>query len=378
MALKEGDADSDMPQIEALHAATRQLVDAADREEVASVAVDAATEILDYPFSVLWYADSEADALVAGAVSSMIENHLDDATNAQSTMRHQRGSWLWKAYEAEDSQRMTVSNEQAASDTPVHSGVAIPIGDHGLLTVGTEQETTLSESEVRLVEILGQNIETALSQLEQQQELKRRNKRLEEFASVLSHDLRNPLNVAVGRLELAREETDNEDLELVARALGRTETLIDDLLSLTRQGTPVQETEMVDLAGLATDSWELVQTGEADLRIERTCSLEAAPERLRQLFENLFRNAVDHGGGEVTVTVGGREDGFYVADDGPGVDADNREQIFRKGYTTAEEGTGFGLTIVREIVTAHDWDVRVTESADGGARFDVTGVEVEQ
>jgi signal transduction histidine kinase len=377
MAATEGDGDSETPQIEALHAGRRRLVNAADREEVASVAVDAATEILDHPFSVLWYVDSEEDALVAGAVSPVIEDHLDDAEDIQSVMRHEWGSWLWKAYEAEGSKQLTVSNDQAASDAPMHSGVAIPIDDYGLLTVGTEQETTLSESEIRLVEILGQNIETALAQLEQQQELKRRNKRLEEFASVLSHDLRNPLNIASGRLELEREGQDNENLDLVAHALDRTETLIDDLLSLTRQGQPVQETEMVDLGELATASWKLVRTGEAEWRIDEECSLEADPERLKQLFENLFRNAVEHGGPDVTVTVGMIENGFYVADDGPGVDEDEREQVFKKGYTTSEDGTGFGLAIVREIVVAHGWDIRVTESAAGGVRFEVTGVDVE-
>jgi signal transduction histidine kinase len=65
---------------------------------------------------------------------------------------------------------------------------------------------------------------------------------------------------------------------------------------------------------------------------------------------------------------------IYVADDGCGIPADAREAIFASGYTTAEEGTGFGLAIVGEIVEAHGWTIDVTESTEGGARFEIRGV----
>jgi signal transduction histidine kinase len=76
----------------------------------------------------------------------------------------------------------------------------------------------------------------------------------------------------------------------------------------------------------------------------------------------------------VTVHVGESDGGFYVADDGPGIPEAERERIFEAGYSTADEGTGFGLRIVEQVVDAHGWEVTVTESEQGGARFDVTGV----
>ncbi|PSQ16582.1 hypothetical protein BRD00_10515 [Halobacteriales archaeon QS_8_69_26] len=103
---------------------------------------------------------------------------------------------------------------------------------------------------------------------------------------------------------------------------------------------------------------------------------DADPGRLEHVFENLFRNAVEHGGDDVTVTVGALDGGFYVADDGPGIPEDRREEVFDVGTSTAADGTGFGPTIVRHIVETHGWRVRVAESEDGGARFEVTGVEV--
>jgi len=215
---------------------------------------------------------------------------------------------------------------------------------------------------------------------EYRSELERQNKRLEQFASMVSHDLRNPLNVAQGRLELAREsttDTDSEHLEAVHTALERMETLIDDLLALARQGQPIDETEAVDLSTVVEQCWEVVDTRGATLTTESDMTVMADPDRLQQLLENLFRNAIEHGGEEVTIRVGALsgQDGFYVADDGPGIPKDEREHVLESGYSTSDDGTGFGLAIVSEIVDAHGWAIRVTERPDGGARFEITGVE---
>ncbi|MFB6200643.1 MAG: histidine kinase N-terminal 7TM domain-containing protein [Halorhabdus sp.] len=206
--------------------------------------------------------------------------------------------------------------------------------------------------------------------------LERQNERLDRFAHVVSHDLRNPLNVAQGHLEMAREDGDDEHLAAVADAHDRMAALIDDLLSLARQGQPIDETEPVDLDAVARRAWGLAETESADLDVESGGTVEADPARLQQLFENLFRNAVEHGGDAVRVGTLSDPPGFYVADDGPGIPPDEREAVFETGYTTDEDGTGFGLGIVAEIVDAHDWTVAVTDSTDGGARFEVTGVEV--
>ncbi|ERG92256.1 MAG: histidine kinase-, DNA gyrase B-, and HSP90-like ATPase [Haloquadratum walsbyi J07HQW1] len=78
----------------------------------------------------------------------------------------------------------------------------------------------------------------------------------------------------------------------------------------------------------------------------------------------------------MTITIGELADGFYLADDGSGIPEDKRDNVFEAGYTTTEQGTGFGLSIVKQVVEAHDWEISITESAEGGARFEVTNVEV--
>ena len=209
-------------------------------------------------------------------------------------------------------------------------------------------------------------------------ELERQRERLEEFASVVSHDLRNPLSVAVGNLELAREldgEAADDRLERVAGALDRMDALISDLLALAREGHTVEETAEVPVAEVVRSALQTVDVADADIHTEENLGIvDCNRSRLQQVFENLARNAVEHAGEDVTLTVGQLPDGFYVADDGPGIPPDHREDVFEPGFSTDREGTGFGLAIVERIAEAHGWEVALAD-ADGGARFDFTGVD---
>jgi PAS domain S-box-containing protein len=206
--------------------------------------------------------------------------------------------------------------------------------------------------------------------------LNRQKERLEEFASLVSHDLRNPLNVAEGRLELARAEYDDDHLAAVARAHDRMRRLIEDLLTLAQTERAVESTSPQSLAFVAKAAWQNVDTAEATLEIATERSVLADRGRLQRLFENLVRNAVEHGGKTVTVTVGTLPDdeGFFITDDGPGIPPEDRETVFETGYSTADDGTGFGLQIVEQAAAAHGWEVKLTERAGGGARFEFRGV----
>ncbi|MFT4948937.1 MAG: PAS domain S-box-containing protein [Natronomonas sp.] len=212
-------------------------------------------------------------------------------------------------------------------------------------------------------------------QTERRQKLERQNERLEEFTGIVSHDLRNPLTVAEGHLELAQETCESDALATAADAVDRSQALINDLLALAREGEEVAEVEPVTLADVAERGWQTVDTELGTLNVDVSRVVEADRSRLQQLFENLYRNSVEHGGADVTVSVGAMDNGFYVADTGPGIPDSEREAVFEAGYSTNEDGTGFGLRIVEQIADAHGWGITVTESDRGGARFEVTGVE---
>jgi len=272
----------------------------------------------------------------------------------------------------------------------------------------TPRGEPFTDTQRTFVELLTRWVSYELERQRAAARLERERDRLEEFASVVSHDLRNPLTAARGRMELLAAECDSEHVEPVERSLSRMETLIEDLLTLAREGDDVDDPEPVDLGALASDAWETTDSRDGALRVAvGGVEILADEARLRQLLENLFRNSVEHGstsseggspsgnrappgdsrtesgdavehGGEgVTVSVGALADGdgFYVADDGQGIPEDEREQVFETGYTTTSDGTGFGLNIVAKIADAHGWEVRVVESEEGGARFEFTGVE---
>ncbi|MFD1646162.1 PAS domain-containing sensor histidine kinase [Haloarchaeobius litoreus] len=211
-------------------------------------------------------------------------------------------------------------------------------------------------------------------------ELERQNERLAEFASVVSHDLRNPLSVATTSLQLAREDCDSDHLDEIERSLDRMDRLTTQLLTLAREGERTEELEPTPVSALVSQSWNNVETGGATLVNDTSGIVLADWSRLGQLFENLFRNAVEHGGDDVRVRVESTEDGFVVEDDGVGLhDVDVApERLFDTGYSSKDDGTGLGLGIVHEIATAHDWTVQLEEVPDGGLRFEVTGVEFER
>ena len=214
-------------------------------------------------------------------------------------------------------------------------------------------------------------------QKQREQALKRQNERLDKFTSIVSHDLRNPLNVATARLELATDECDSPSphLDDIRAAHDRMEQLIDDLLRFARAGQDAIEHDNVDLRRLVREFRATGTTDEAAVVVETDRTIRADRDRVRQLIENLIQNGFDHGGAGVTVTVGDCEGGFYVEDDGPGVPPASRETIFEPGYSSTTNGTGFGLSIIKQVVGAHGWEIQLVDGAGGGARFEITGVE---
>ena len=218
------------------------------------------------------------------------------------------------------------------------------------------------------------------TQTSYERELDRQNRPLEDFASVVSHDLRNPLNVARGYTDLALETDDRELLRKVEQAHARMETLIDDLLLLTLDGKEVRDVEPVAVEAVAQRAWESVDAGSGTLELlDEIGRVDADTSRFRQLFENLFRNSVEHGCSEIaagetpTITVGPLHGstGFFVADDGPGISPELRPHVFERGFTAASNGTGFGLAIVETIVEAHGWRIEIADT-ETGACFEIT------
>ena len=208
-------------------------------------------------------------------------------------------------------------------------------------------------------------------------ELERKTERLTEFANVIAHNLKNPLNVATGHLAMLEDACPNQHRDAVSDALDRMDAIIEETLTLAQQGRSVDTVSQFAVSDVLTESWDMVETADASLEIEDTFEIQGDPDRLRTLFENVFRNAITHGGTDVTVRIGLIDGcGFYVEDTGQGIPPADRDAVFEPGHTTSQSGTGLGLTIVRRIAEAHGWTVRMVEGTDGGARIECTNVNL--
>ena len=355
--------------LEALHEIATTIQTAESVSDACEQTVAAAADILD--FHLCSAVIREGEWLVPYATSE------DAPVDGSRRMRTDQGL-AGKTFQNGDSYVVDEIRPDDGSEPAkdfYRSGLSVPIGDYGVFQAVSTEAHGFDSRDVELAELLVSHTKSAIERIEREAELTERNDRLDEFASIVSHDLRNPLNVATGHLEMARAECGSEHLAEVARAHERMESLIANLLEVARTSEAVDEMKEIGLAALIRTCWQTVETGEARIEIDVERTVRADRSRIQQLLENLIRNAVEHGGRSVTVTVGELDTGFYVEDDGPGIPEDEVDDVFEVGYSTSKKGTGLGLSIVSSVIDAHGWDVRLTEGTDGGARFEIRGVE---
>ncbi|WP_435069299.1 PAS domain S-box protein [Haloplanus sp. C73] len=392
-----------------LHQTTRDLMRAESVDEIAEVTVAALGDILTLTHAGIHRKVGSEAALEPVAWTS----EMEDVIGSPPTLGPDTLAWrVFESGELEHHDDLQTADRLHNDSTSLRSELIVPLGEYGVALVASTEPGAFDSNDCQLVQLLCENVTAAIERVEREAmlrqreaELQRENERLDEFASLVSHDLRNPLNVASGHLELASKGEETVHIEHAKQAIDRMETLIEDVLTLAREGECVDDTEPVALSAIVGQSWANVETNTAEYRLVDDAVIVADRSRLGQVFENLFRNSVEHGSTDnrraeraddsvehgstnsqrddtLTVTIGtitnaeGDPHGFYVEDDGVGIPADVRDRVFEAGYSTDGSGTGFGLRIVRDIVEAHGWSVSCTAGESGGARFEITGVEV--
>ncbi len=211
---------------------------------------------------------------------------------------------------------------------------------------------------------------------EREQQLEQQNRRLDSFASMIAHELRNPLMIGQMYCNELPAEMAPVAVDYIMESFDRIEDIIDVLLVITQGHDAIPESTPVGLATVAENAWTKVETSDAKLNVLIDTTISADETYVEHLFRNLFENAIEHGGADVTVTVGELPTGFYVADDGVGISPADKETVFEMGYTTASSygGMGLGLAFVRELSDVYGWTCSLTDSDTGGAQFEFSDV----
>ena len=389
------------------------------------IATDAASDLLGFEYNTIRRHDPDTDQLVPVAMSETLIESTGDRRS------YDRGESV--QFEAIDADSCLVFPDVTSVDDAVErpgggSMIVVPINGYGVMSLGSGETQTITQTDIELAEMLGATVEAALDRVsklntleEREASLAHKTERLDTLVSKAAHELRNSITVLMNRVDLARRTGDATHLRDLQQSVERMERLVDDIILVSQMEMDELSEDLprVELAALIRECWASVQTETATLNTRLTDAVVSAdPTRVGQLLDNLFRNAVQHGGSDVTVTVGrlGAESapdpdpapdspaappadghgaggeagdrqsepepkpelasGFYVADDGRGIDPAVNDQPLKPGVKRTDNWTGsIGLEVVSEVAELHGWSVRITESVDGGVRVEIAGVE---
>ena len=366
-----------------LHEASLELSRATTRREIARVTVDIATDIDSLP--AVQVALVTSDGALDPVVSSEVDPDISIFERYESAFHrtHERGETHYVAPDG------TITDEETDVVDAVFEGsfgtddvaIVIPLGEYGVLGL-VAPDGSVDDFTNRLAHVLASNVTAAFDRAERERELARKNRQLEEFATLGAHELRNRLQIALANVAHERSARDSERLAGTEQTLERMDRLLTQLLQLARTSRIPRTTDPTDIRCAAERAWKKIDSEGATLDLLPERTLAANTDALTELFDFLFTNSVEHGQGaeqskadRVSVEVGLLEDGFFVEDDGVGIPDEQKTGLFEVQYADTAEESGYGLYIVSAIVEAHDWEIDVLDGDAGGARFEITGVD---
>ena len=387
--------------VEALSDATNELLYSRTEAAAADTVVHIAQRIVDQPLAAMWSYDADDDTLTPIGATAAATDFAGVETPADLPPMGPDSdeNAIFHAGEPtviEDYQELS---NPSAPEMPMRTLLCLPLDDQGLLCIGSDTVSAFDNDERFLLEILAGTAAAALDRIERetrlkskQAELERSNEALQQFAYIASHDLQEPLRMVSSYVDLLDREygddLDEEATEYMAFAVDgahRMQDMVNALLQYSRVETKANDFEETDPGAVldrTLDSLRMrIEEADATVTAGTLPPVEADPNQVGQVFQNLLENAIQYATEadiDPRVEVRAERDDddvvFTVSDNGPGIPAGDREDVFdifhRAGaHDTA--GTGIGLAVCRRIVLRHDGRIWV-EPSDGGATFKFT------
>jgi PAS domain S-box-containing protein len=389
--------------VAAVNRAAEELMYAHTPEAVGETLVEIVGDLLSYPLAGVWIPDDGDESLSPVAATDRTLELLGADAVEDALPPIEPGSLERSVFEAGETrviEEYAATDGEMGRDTPIETVVMVPLGEHGVLHVGSPTPDPPTDTELDLIGILARNAEAALVSTNREQELaayrdelERSNQALQEFAYIASHDLQEPLRMVSSYVDLLESEYgdqfDDEASEYMTFAIDgarRMQNMIDALLRYSRvetRGGAIERTETAAIVEGVRDALQLrIEETGATVDIGSLPPVSADPDQLGQLFQNLVENAIeyaDESGVDPAIEVDAwREDNtvqFSVSDNGPGIPARMDEdvfEIFNRGGNHNRDGTGIGLAVCRRIVRRHDGEIWVDQSGGAGATFRFT------
>jgi len=380
-------------QLDALNEATKQLSYEKTPDAVAKQVVDIAAEELGHPGTLLWQYDTDQNCLHPWvAAESTAGFDVDDSQSLSVDTAEMNAFQSTEPTVIEDYQ---LAGGTVRSEIPPESVLLIPVGDYGLLSVAAPTTAAFDVTNKHLLSILAGNAEAAFERAEREQaletyknKLEESNENLQEFAYIASHDLQEPLRSVTSYADLLESEygeiLDDEGEFYVTRIVdnaSQMSSMIDALLQYSRVKTQTSSFDEIDVDNVLDKTLSrlelLINESAAEITAGELPRVTADENQLGQVFQNLIKNAIEHGGETPIIEIAARDTGnaweFAVSDNGPGIPAEQQERIFEifQQATTDGDGAGIGLAVCERIVSRHRGDIWV-ESDDSGATFKFT------
>lgn len=192
--------------------------------------------------------------------------------------------------------------------------------------------------------------------------LKKQKEELSDFAHSISHDLKNIFHNMLGFIELIEEEQNFGLLTKLRSLINETGEMVDHSVALADAGLIIEETSDIDLSPLVREVADSIIPERVEYSQDDLPVVSADQRKVAQIFRNLFDNAIQHGQPKKIEVSAKKTDGAFlvrVSNDGKIIPELQRTKIFLRGFTTSKNGQGYGLAIVRRLVEAHGWSIKL-------------------